>query len=76
MIEASQEGRAAVQPSGALVEFRNITKRFGATQALKGVSFSIMPGETLGLLGANGAGKSTLIKVLSGNFLRSSGEIM
>lgn len=80
MIEASQEGRAAVkpaaQPAGALVEFRNITKRFGATQALKGVSFSIMPGETLGLLGANGAGKSTLIKVLSGNFLRSSGEIL
>ncbi|GGI31329.1 MULTISPECIES: sugar ABC transporter ATP-binding protein [Bradyrhizobium] len=60
----------------ALVEFRNITKRFGATQALKGVSFSIMPGETLGLLGANGAGKSTLIKVLSGNFLRTSGEIL
>jgi len=59
-----------------LVAFREITKRFGATQALKGVSFSIMPGETLGLLGANGAGKSTLIKVLSGNLTCSSGDIL
>jgi len=59
-----------------LVALREISKRFGATQALKGVSFSIMPGETLGLLGANGAGKSTLIKVLSGNLMCSSGDIL
>lgn len=63
-------------PAEPLVEFRDITKRFGATLALKGVSFSIMPGETLGLLGANGAGKSTLIKVLSGIYPRTSGEIL
>lgn len=66
----------AAASNGALVEFRNITKQFGATQALKGVSFSIVKGETLGLLGANGAGKSTLIKVLSGIFARSSGDIL
>jgi len=59
-----------------LVAFREISKHFGATRALRGVSFSIMPGETLGLLGANGAGKSTLIKVLSGNLACTSGDIL
>jgi simple sugar transport system ATP-binding protein len=60
----------------ALVEFRNITKEFGATRALRGVSFNVYPGETLGLLGANGAGKSTLIKILSGIHRPTSGQII
>lgn len=61
---------------GLLVEFRNLTKTFGATQALRGVSLGINSGETVGLLGANGAGKSTLIKTLSGIHRATSGSII
>lgn len=53
------------QPSHAVL-IDNVYKRFGAVQALNGVSFSIDQGEFFGLLGPNGAGKSTLINSLAG----------
>jgi ABC-2 type transport system ATP-binding protein len=48
------------------VEVRGVTKRFGAVQALAGVSLSVPKGEFFGLLGPNGAGKTTLISALGG----------
>jgi simple sugar transport system ATP-binding protein len=51
-------------------------KAFGAFSALKGVSLDVYPGEVHALLGDNGAGKSTLIKIMSGIFPPSSGEIL
>ncbi|MDE0530266.1 MAG: sugar ABC transporter ATP-binding protein [Albidovulum sp.] len=60
----------------SLVELRSISKTFGATRALDGVSFNIGKDETLGFVGANGAGKSTLIKILSGIYRQSSGEVL
>jgi len=59
-----------------IVEMRNIHKRFGAVQALRGVDLELYPGEILGLVGDNAAGKSTLMKVLSGAYLPNEGDIL
>jgi ribose transport system ATP-binding protein len=50
-----------------LVVMRDVVKRFGATQALRGVNLDVNSGEMHALVGPNGAGKSTLIKILSGH---------
>ncbi|MEM7128468.1 MAG: ATP-binding cassette domain-containing protein [Chloroflexota bacterium] len=60
----------------AVLEVRNLTKRFGGLTAVDDVSLSIHPGEVVGLLGDNGAGKSTLIKMVSGVYKPDEGEIL
>ena len=54
---------------------KNVEKAFGATRALRGVSFEVAPGEVHTLIGENGAGKSTLMKILSGAHHADSGEM-
>jgi simple sugar transport system ATP-binding protein len=58
-----------------VLELQNIAKNFGAIKAITDVSFSMEAGEVLGLMGDNGAGKSTLVKIISGNFPPTSGEL-
>jgi simple sugar transport system ATP-binding protein len=60
----------------ALLQVSAVSKNFGAIHALTEVSFSIEPGEVLGLMGDNGAGKSTLVKLIAGNFPPSEGEVL
>ena len=55
--------------------FDSVAKRFGGTEALKGVSFAVASGEVVALLGENGAGKSTLIKILGGIHAPDGGRV-
>ena len=59
-----------------LLEIKNLTKHYGAIEALRGFSLSVSAGEVLGLMGDNGAGKTTTIKIVAGNFPPSSGDII
>ena len=72
----SDASSTAVPASGPpILEVRAISKRFGAVQAVRNVSFSINPGEVLGLVGDNGAGKSTIVNLVAGTLTPDSGQI-
>ena len=58
------------------LELRNVSKSFGEVQALTNIDFQLGRNEIVGLLGDNGAGKSTLIKIITGYYPPSSGEIL
>lgn len=58
-----------------MLDVRSISRRYGELQAVDNVSFSIEPGEIVGLLGHNGAGKTTIMKLLSGYLEPDSGSI-
>jgi branched-chain amino acid transport system ATP-binding protein len=59
----------------ALLETRDLTKRFGGLTANDGVSIAVAAGEIRGLIGPNGAGKTTLANLITGIYPPSSGEI-
>jgi len=59
-----------------LVEVKNIKKKYGKNDAVKGISFNIKEDEILGLLGPNGSGKTTTIGMLLGLLKPTSGEIL
>lgn len=59
----------------AIIELKEIAKKFGNFYALKKVDFSVYPGEVNVLIGENGAGKSTLMKILSGVYQKDEGKI-
>jgi ABC-2 type transport system ATP-binding protein len=58
----------------AVIETRELRKRYGRIEALRGVTLKVEPGEIFGLLGQNGAGKTTLIKILLGIVKHGEGE--
>jgi ABC-type multidrug transport system ATPase subunit len=62
--------------AAGLVTVDNVTKTFGEKLALKGISFSVPPGQICGLLGPNGAGKTTLFRLLMGILKATEGALL
>jgi ABC-2 type transport system ATP-binding protein len=58
-----------------MIDVKDVSKSYGAVQALAGVSFYVEPGQIIGLLGPNGAGKTTLMKILTGYLQPSHGSV-
>jgi ABC-2 type transport system ATP-binding protein len=59
-----------------MIDVSDLTKHYGAVEALKGVSFHVDSGEIIGLLGPNGAGKTTTMKILTGYLQPTSGTAL
>ena len=71
--EAIQKGK--IGKNHPLLDVQNITMKFGHITALKDVSFKIMPGERIGLIGGNGAGKTTVTEIIAGINKPTSGTL-
>jgi ABC-2 type transport system ATP-binding protein len=59
----------------AALEARQLVKRYGEREALKGVDFAVNPGELMAVIGPNGAGKTTLLSILAGILRADEGEV-
>ncbi|HEX2909775.1 MAG TPA: ABC transporter ATP-binding protein [Chloroflexia bacterium] len=58
-----------------VLEAKKLYKSYGKHKVLTGVSFQVLPGSLVGIVGENGAGKSTLLKILAGELRPNRGEI-
>ena len=58
------------------LELKDLQKRFGKTEIIRGVNLAVAAGERVAIIGPNGAGKSTLFNLISGRFAPSSGEVL
>ncbi len=65
----------AIAAAPSVLAATGITKRYGRTEALRGVDLHLDPGDLVGLLGPNGAGKSTLTKIICGLVRRDGGTL-
>src|SRR5215216_7384084 len=65
-------------PAGGVpvLELRGLCKSFGGLQAVRDVTFKIMPGDRKAIIGPNGAGKTTLFNLITGIFPSSSGQVL
>jgi ABC-2 type transport system ATP-binding protein len=69
--------RAGPVPNVAgVIDVRNLSKRYGGTVALDGLSFTVRPGQVTGFLGPNGAGKSTTMRIMLGLDRPTGGRVL
>ena len=60
----------------SMIRIERMTKRYGQTEALKGLSFEVPRGQVVGFLGPNGAGKSTTMRILAGYLTPTAGQAL
>ncbi len=65
----------SAHPTSAVLTGPGLTKSYGSTHALAGVSLQIHPGESAAIMGPSGAGKTTLLHVLSGIIAPDAGQV-
>ena len=61
--------------ANAIIQVKDLVKKYGDFEAVKGISFEVMEGEIFGLLGPNGAGKTTTLEILETLREKTSGEV-
>src|SRR3974390_1762454 len=71
-LERRDRRMSAGQP---LLSVEGLSKSYGGVHAVRGVSFSLLPGEILALIGPNGAGKSTCFNMLNGQTAPDAGTV-
>ena len=59
-----------------MIRFVNVSKIYSTDEVLKNINWEIKKGEKIGLVGSNGAGKSTQFKILIGEEVQTSGEVL
>src|ERR1700712_5035207 len=59
-----------------IISVKNLTKKYGHFEAVKGISFDVFEGEIFGLLGPNGAGKSTTLEIIETLREKTSGKVL
>lgn len=59
-----------------IISVKNLVKKYGGFEAVKGISFDVQEGEIFGLLGPNGAGKSTTLEIMETLRIKTSGEVL
>ena len=72
----SGAAQAAHAQANYALELKNLRKRFGKTEIIRGVNLAIRAGERVAIIGPNGAGKSTLFNLISGRFEPTSGDVL
>ena len=75
-VQPHDKAMSHVHAGGYALELRDLRKRFGKTEIIRGVDLAVRPGERVAIIGPNGAGKSTLFNLISGRFEPSSGEVL
>jgi ABC-2 type transport system ATP-binding protein len=69
-------GRGRMPECAGMIEVRELTKRYGGTVAVDGLSFTVQPGQVTGFLGPNGSGKTTTMRVILGLDAATSGRAL